>query len=102
MGGGGAAPGPGARGTALAVAEEYAGENAGANAGANAGGRGHARRRTLRRFWVHATHRRAGRSAGRLHRPRRGGRCGAPPPIVGGRPASGGPDPSIARARSAI
>ena len=38
MGGGGAAPGPGARGAALAVAEEYAGENAGANAGANAGG----------------------------------------------------------------
>ena len=37
MGGGGAASGPGARGAALAVAEEYSGENAGANAGANAG-----------------------------------------------------------------
>jgi hypothetical protein len=86
MGGGGAAPGPGALGAALAVAEEYAGENAGANAGANAGGGA-------------AT---PGGAPGGCAVRGGGGRCGAPPPIVGGRPASGGPDPSIARARSAI
>ena len=38
MGGGGAATGPGTRGAALAVIEEYSGENAGANAGVRAGG----------------------------------------------------------------
>ena len=81
MGGGDAAPGPGARGTALAVAEEYAGENAGANAGANAGGgRGPRPEADLAPFLGARDHRRAGEERREAAPSAAGGRCGAPSP----------------------